>query len=66
MVESMIANLIKDIRSDAKKLIETLTALNNHLSDLEKFTKSVGELTKEIKEMNENIKILMSIIKELK
>jgi len=66
MVENMIANLIKDIRSDAKKLVETLTALNNHLSDLEKFTKSVGELTKEIKEMNENIRLLMSIIKELK
>lgn len=62
---SELANLFKDLRSDMKKLIETLTTLNNHLSKLETFTGSITKLTIELEEANRSIKSLTDMLKEL-
>ncbi|MEM1536771.1 MAG: hypothetical protein QXG58_06410 [Candidatus Bathyarchaeia archaeon] len=62
---SELANLFRDLRGDMKKLIETLAALNNHLSKLETFAESVAKLTRELEEANRNIKSLTDMFKEL-
>ncbi len=67
MVKKMseLANLFRDLRGDMKKLIETLAALNNHMSRLETFTESVAKLTRELEEANKSIKSLTDMLKEL-
>ena len=62
---SDLANLFRDLRSDMKKLIESLAVLNNHLSKLETFTESIAKLTRQLEEANRSIKSLTDMLKEL-
>ena len=63
---SELAVMLKDFRSDMKKLIENLAALNNHISKLERFTDSIVKLTIELEKANKNIQLLTDILKEVK
>ena len=61
----VIKDLVKDVRSDVKKLIELLTALNEHLARLESFVTSLDRLSRELEEANKNFKALVELLKEL-
>ncbi|MEM1681048.1 MAG: hypothetical protein QXZ56_07570 [Sulfolobales archaeon] len=61
----VIKDLVKDVRSDVKKLIELLTALNDHLARLESFVTSLDRLSRELEEANKNFKALVELLKEL-
>ncbi|MEM3994963.1 MAG: hypothetical protein QXW40_06195 [Thermofilum sp.] len=61
----VIKDLVKDVRSDVKKLIELLTALNDHLVRLESFVTSLDRLSRELEEANKNFKALVELLKEL-
>jgi predicted nucleotidyltransferase len=63
---SELAVILKDFRSDMKKLIENLAALNNHISKLERFTDSIVKLTIELEKANKNIQLLTDMLKEVK
>jgi ABC-type transporter Mla subunit MlaD len=70
---SEVLNLIKDVRSDTKKLIETLDKLNkniekleNHISQLERLNSNLERLVRELDRTNRNVEHILSVLKEVK
>jgi uncharacterized protein YukE len=70
---SEILNLVKDVRSDAKRLLETLDKLNknierleNHISQLERLNSNLERLVRELDRTNRNVEHILSILKEVK
>ena len=68
-----VINLIKDVRSDAKRLIDILDKLNknierleNHISQLERLNSNLERLVREMERTNRNIEHVLSILKEVK
>ncbi|MEM1750719.1 MAG: hypothetical protein QW088_07375 [Desulfurococcaceae archaeon] len=61
----VVRDLVKDVRSDFKKLIEVLSNLNSHLLKLESLVDSIVKVTKELEEANRNFKALIELLKEL-
>lgn len=61
-----LRDAIKDVRNDFKRLIELLTALNEHLSRLEGLSASIDKLVRELEEANENFKAMIELLELLR
>lgn len=64
-VSELIRDLLKDLRSDVKKLIDALFLLSNSITKLESLASSLDRLTRQLEEVDRNFRVIAEVLKEL-